>query len=59
MTSIKENSKKFSGLWCGQWKRPNAFTFNSIGHLTAAFLFNFLKIKCYDTERKIRFTPKC
>lgn len=49
MLSIKDNPKKFSGLWCGQRKRPNAFImFNSIGHLRAAFLFNILKIKHYE-----------
>lgn len=40
--------KIFSGLWCGQRKRPGAYTRNSVGHLKAAFLFNFLKITCYE-----------
>lgn len=48
MNQIKDNPKKFSGLWCGQRKRPNAFTCNSIGHLRAAFLFNLLKITPYE-----------
>lgn len=48
MIRFKDNPKKFGGLRCGQRKRPSAFTFNSIGHLKAAFLFNFLKIKRYD-----------
>ena len=52
MNQIKDNPKKFSGLWCGQRKRPNAFTCNSIGHLRAAFLFNLLKIKDYEKSSK-------
>ena len=47
MNQSKDNPKKFSGLWCGQRKRPNA-SYDSIGHLQAAFLFNFLKIICYE-----------
>lgn len=30
---------------------PRRFTCNSVGLLTVAFLFNFLKITCYDTNR--------
>ena len=26
-------------------------TFDSVGHLKAVFLFNFLKIKSYETDR--------
>lgn len=37
MNQRKDNPKKFNGLWCGQRKRPNAFTGNSIGHLRAVF----------------------
>ena len=49
MISIKDNPKKFSGLWCGQRKRPSAFIiFNCVGHLRAAFLFNLLKITPYE-----------
>ena len=54
MNSIKDNPKKFSGLWRGKRKRPNAFTiFNCVGRLTAAFLFNILKIKDYDCKNQV------
>lgn len=53
MHSVKENPKKYSGLWCGKWKRPSAFImFNCVGHLKAAFLFNILKIKHYDCKNQ-------
>lgn len=53
MNQIKDNPKKFSGLWCGQRKRPSAFIiFNCVGHLRAAFLFNLLKIKDYEKSSK-------
>lgn len=49
MNPIKDNQKNFSGLWCGKRKRPSVFIiFNYVGHLTAAFLFNTLKIKDYE-----------
>ena len=49
MNQIKDNPKKFSGLWCGQRKRPSAFIIlNCVGHLRAAFLFNLLKITPYE-----------
>lgn len=48
MNSIKENPKKFCGLWCGQRKRPSVFMFENAGHLRAAFLFNFLNFKHYE-----------
>lgn len=49
MYSIKDNPKKFSGLRCGQRKRPSAFIiFNCVGHLRAASLFYILKIKDYE-----------
>ena len=53
MISIKDNPKKFSGLWCGQRKRPSASNiFKCVGHLRAAFLFNLLKIKDYEKSSK-------
>lgn len=45
----KNNIQKiFSGLWCGQRKRPGAFTQISVGHLKAAFLFHFLNNLSYE-----------
>ncbi len=48
MNSIKLNSKVFSGLWCGQRKRPSVFMFENAGHLRVAFLFNLLNFKHYE-----------
>lgn len=48
MNSINNLRKIFSGLWCGQRKRPGAFTRISVGHLKAAFLFTLLKNTCYE-----------
>ena len=48
MNPINYLSKKYSGLWCGQRKRPGAFTQISVGHLTAAFLFYLLNNLSYE-----------
>lgn len=48
MNFKKNTPKEICGLWCGARKRPGAFTRNSVGHLRAAFLFNFLKNTCYE-----------
>lgn len=56
MNATKEISlKKSSGLWCGQRKRPSVFMFENAGHLTAAFLFNFLNFKHYDCKNQFRW----
>lgn len=56
MNATKKISlKKSSGLWCGQRKRPSVFMFENAGHLTAAFLFNFLNFKHYDCKNQFRW----
>lgn len=59
MNQTKDNLKKFSGLRCGQRKRPSAFTCNSIGHLRAAFIFNLLKITRYECKTSFRKSIIC
>lgn len=52
MNQFKQFPKRYLRPMVRSAETPRRFTLNSVGHLKAAFLFNFLKIKSYEQFKK-------
>lgn len=46
--NLNKSPKRYLRPMVRSAETPRRFTCNSVGHLRAAFLFNLLKITCYE-----------
>lgn len=56
--NLTKSSKRYLQPMVRSAETPRRFTRNSVGHLRAAFLFNFLKITCYELFDRPPFSSK-